>query len=159
MVTQPHFLAERGDDYLRDVEAGDLPWLYRARGWLEAGVRLAGGSDAPFGAPDPWRAIRAAVARPHARRRAARPSERLAPERALALFLAPLDDPGGPPRRVAVGAPADLCLLDRPWRDAREPSSDACARPGAPAASSTSRKPRSASQRFTGVYFRVRGAD
>ncbi|TMA34723.1 MAG: hypothetical protein E6J87_06010, partial [Deltaproteobacteria bacterium] len=32
---------------------------------------------------------------------------------------APLWDPGGPPRAIAVGAAADLCLLDRPWRDAR----------------------------------------
>jgi predicted amidohydrolase YtcJ len=54
--------------------------------------------------------------------------ERLAPERALALFLAPLGDPGGAPRRVEPGAPADLCLLDRPWRSAREELSIACVR-------------------------------
>ena len=53
----------------------------------------------------------------------------LTPEQALALYLAPLSDPGGPARRVAVGAPADLCLLDRPWRDARArlASADVCA--------------------------------
>jgi predicted amidohydrolase YtcJ len=45
--------------------------------------------------------------------------EALSPEEALALFLAPLDDPGGMPRAVVVGAPADLCLLDRPWLRAR----------------------------------------
>jgi predicted amidohydrolase YtcJ len=45
--------------------------------------------------------------------------ERLGPEEALALFLAPLERPGGTPRRVEAGAPADLCLLDVPWRDAR----------------------------------------
>ncbi len=39
----------------------------------------------------------------------------LAPERALALFTSPAGAPGAPPREVAVGAPADLCLLDRPW--------------------------------------------
>ena len=124
VVTQPHFLEERGDDYLREVEAGDLPWLYRGRGWLEAGVRLAGGTDAPFGAPDPWRAIRAAVSRRTRAGVTLGEGERLAPERALALFLGPLDDPGGAPRRVALGAPADLCLLDRSWQRAREePSS------------------------------------
>jgi predicted amidohydrolase YtcJ len=120
VVTQPHFLSERGDDYLRDVETCDLPWLYRGRAWLEAGVRLAGGSDAPFGAPDPWRAIRAAVERRTRAGATLAEAERLAPEEALALFLAPLDDPGGAPRRVTVGALADLCLLDRPWRRARE---------------------------------------
>jgi predicted amidohydrolase YtcJ len=44
--------------------------------------------------------------------------EALTPEAALALFLA---DPQDLARRrtIAPGAPADLCLLDRPWRAAR----------------------------------------
>ncbi len=128
VVTQPHFLAERGDDYLREAETDDLPWLYRGRAWLEAGVRLAGGTDAPFGAPDPWCAIRASVTRRTRAGVTLGEGERLAPELALALFLGPLDDPGGPPRRVVVGAPADLCLLDRSWRSAREEPSSAYVR-------------------------------
>ena len=35
------------------------------------------------------------------------------------LFLGALDDPGGPPRRVAAGRRRDLCVLDRPWAEAR----------------------------------------
>ena len=128
VVTQPNFIEERGDDYLREVEARDLPWLYRGRAWLAAGVRLAGGSDAPFGAPDPWRAIRAAVSRRTRDGVTMGADEQLAPERALALFLGPLDDPGGASRRVTPGAPADLCLLDRPWHLAREELSSACVR-------------------------------
>jgi len=128
VVTQPHFLEERGDDYLREVEASDLPWLYRGRGWLDAGVRLAGGSDAPFGTPDPWQAIRAAVLRRTRAGAAIGEGEGLSPERALALFLGPLGDPGGLPRRVALGEPADLCLLDRSWRSAREEPSSAYVR-------------------------------
>ena len=42
------------------------------------------------------------------------PGERIPARRALDLYLAPLDDPAGPPRRIAVGAPADLCLLADP---------------------------------------------
>ena len=42
------------------------------------------------------------------------PAERITAERALAMFLTPLDDPAGRPRRVEVGAPADLCLLATP---------------------------------------------
>jgi len=128
VVTQPHFLEERGDDYIREVDPNDLPWLYRGRAWLEAGVRLAGGSDAPFGTPDPWRAIHAAVSRRTRAGATLGDGERLAPERALVLFLGSLGDPGGPPRRVAVGAPADLCLLDRSWRSAREGPSSAYVR-------------------------------
>jgi len=125
VVTQPNFVAERGDDYRRDVERDDRPWLYRARGWLAAGVPLGAGSDAPYGSPDPWRGIAAAVRRASASGAPLGPDEALPPEQALALYTAPLCDPGGPARRVAVGAPADLCLLDRPWRDARERLSSA----------------------------------
>ena len=63
VVTQPNFLSERGDDYLRDVEEVDRPWLYRGRGFLDACIPQAGGTDAPFGRPDPWAAMRAAVER------------------------------------------------------------------------------------------------
>jgi predicted amidohydrolase YtcJ len=120
VVTQPHFVAERGDAYLRDVEPAERRWLYRARGWLAAGVPLAAGSDAPYGAADPWRAMAAAVARETAAGATLGADEALTPEQALALFTSTADAPGGAARPVAAGAAADLCLLDRPWRDARE---------------------------------------
>ncbi len=43
--------------------------------------------------------------------------ERIPAATALDRYLAPLDDPGGAARRVRVGAPADLVLLDRPLVD------------------------------------------
>jgi hypothetical protein len=47
------------------------------------------------------------------------------PERALALFLTPPGAPGGAPRRIEAGAPADLCLLDGPLDDGlANPSAD-----------------------------------
>jgi predicted amidohydrolase YtcJ len=46
-------------------------------------------------------------------------AEALDPERALALFTSPAASPGAAPRPIAPGAPADLCLLDRPWAQAR----------------------------------------
>lgn len=119
VVTQPHFIFERGDAYLRDVDPEDRPWLYRAGGFLSSGVMLGGGTDAPFGDPDPWRAMRAAVERRTASGIPIAPGEALTPERALHLFTSPADLPGAPPRSVRVGAPADLCLLDRPWAQAR----------------------------------------
>jgi predicted amidohydrolase YtcJ len=119
VVTQPGFVYERGDAYARDVPAADRPWLYRGRGFLEAGIPLGGGTDAPFGAADPWAAMQAAVDRRSAGGVRLGGDEALTPERALALFTSAPEAPGGPPRRVAPGAPADLCLLDRPWSRAR----------------------------------------
>jgi predicted amidohydrolase YtcJ len=126
VVTQPGFVRERGDAYLTDVEPEDRPWLYRGRGFLEASVPLGGATDAPFGDPDPWRAMRAAVERRTEAGVALGPEEALTPERALALFTSPPSAPGAPPRQVAEGAPADLCLLDRPWSRARGDLSSAC---------------------------------
>jgi predicted amidohydrolase YtcJ len=119
VVVQPHFVSERGDRYAVEVERADLPWLHRARGLEAAGIPLAAGTDAPFGAPDPWLSMRAAVRRRTEAGRSLGPDEALTPERALALFTSPARAPGGRPRRVEPGAAADLCLLDRPWRDAR----------------------------------------
>ena len=53
------------------------------------------------------------------------PEEALTPERALALFASPPAAPGAPPRPLTPGAPADLCLLDRPWSQARDDLSSA----------------------------------
>jgi predicted amidohydrolase YtcJ len=126
VVTQPNFIRERGDAYSVDVESRDRPWLYRCRGLLAAGIPLGGGTDAPFGRPDPWAAMRAAVDRRSAAGAVLGPDEALAPERALALFTSPPAAPGAPPRRVAEGEPADLCLLDRPWAAARSELSGEC---------------------------------
>ena len=106
VVTQPHFVAERGEQYAADVFSGDLPDLWRLRSLIDAGVRVAAGTDAPFGDEDPWRAMRAAVRRP----RAFRAGEAVSPAQALALFLG---EPGAPAslRLVGRGHPADLVLL------------------------------------------------
>jgi predicted amidohydrolase YtcJ len=114
VVTQPGFLAHRGDDFLRDLPAADHPDLYRAASLRAAGVSLALSSDAPYGPADPWAVLAAAVQRRTPTGVIASPGERLDPMAALAAYLAPPEDPGGPPRRVRVGAPADLILLDRP---------------------------------------------
>ena len=119
VVTQPNFIAERGDQYLADVPSAECEILYRCQGFLDAGIPLGGGTDAPFGDPDPWAAMRAAVARQSASGAVIGAGEALTPERALALFTTRPSEPGGVPRRVQKGAVADLCVLDRPWREAR----------------------------------------
>ena len=115
---QPHFIAERGDDYLRDVEPRHHRELYRLRAFVAAGVPLAAGSDAPFGLPDPWATMAAAVSRRTRVGVTIEPDEALSPEEAVTLYLADPEDLTRQ-RGIAPGAPADLCLLDRPWREAR----------------------------------------
>jgi hypothetical protein len=117
VVTQPGFIASRGDQYRTDVEPEDLEHLYRCGSLLRAGIEVGGSTDAPFGDLDPWRAIRAAIDRRTASGAALGAEERVSPDRALALFLARPERPGGPARRIGSGAVADLCLLDAPLAD------------------------------------------
>jgi predicted amidohydrolase YtcJ len=124
VVTQPGFVAERGDAYLADVDPEDRPDLWPCASLLDQGVAVGGSTDAPFGHADPWRAIAAATTRRTGRGRLLGAGERLDPAWALKLFLTSPGNPGGLPRRVAAGQPADLCLLNRPLDAAlEEPSS------------------------------------
>jgi predicted amidohydrolase YtcJ len=106
VVTQPHFVAERAEQYAADVPPHDLPDLWRLRSLIDTGAYVAAGSDAPFGGEDPWHVMRAAVRRPAL----FAADEAVAPARALALFLG---EPAAPAtqRLVAPGRPADLALL------------------------------------------------
>jgi predicted amidohydrolase YtcJ len=120
VITQPNFLRERGDAYLENVDAQDQPWLYRCAGFLKAGVPLAAGTDAPFGEPDPWAAMRAAVERRSAAGQPLGLDEALSPEQALGLFQSPLQQPGRGQAQISLGAPADLVLLNCGWTRARD---------------------------------------
>jgi predicted amidohydrolase YtcJ len=124
VVTQPNFIFERGDAYRASVQPEDQPWLYRGRGFLDAGIGLAAGTDAPFGAANPWLAMDAAVRRRSRDGHVLGGSEALSPEEALGLFLGSPDRPGGSARALTPGAVADLCLLDRPWAEARRNLAD-----------------------------------
>jgi predicted amidohydrolase YtcJ len=119
VVTQPVFVYERGDQYASAVDPAEHGDLYRCRALLAEGIPVAGSTDAPYGDPDPWAAMRAAVER---RSRSGIPighGERLTPEEALALFTSAADDAGGESREIAVGGAADLCLLRCTWEEAR----------------------------------------
>jgi predicted amidohydrolase YtcJ len=125
VVTQPVFVTDRGDDYLRDVDPEDRPHLYPCGSLLDAEIGVAAGTDAPYGDPDPWRTIAAAVTRETRSGAVLGERERVGAHRALDLFLGSPDQPAGPPRAVMVGAGAELCLLDAPLADAlAEPSAE-----------------------------------
>jgi predicted amidohydrolase YtcJ len=128
VVTQPSFVATRGDEYLADVDPDDVPHLWRCGSLLAAGVAVGAGSDAPFGDADPWRAIAAARDRTTPSRHVLGAGERIPARRALDLYLTAPDDPGGAPRRVVAGVVADLCLLATPLRAALLAPEDAVVR-------------------------------
>jgi len=114
VIVQPALVHERGDHYLEVVDGEDLPFLHRAATLLDAGVRVAAGSDAPVTSADPWRAIAAASTRTTRTGQRLGVAERVEAATALGWYLTDPLDPSGPLRRVKVGARADLCLLDAP---------------------------------------------
>ncbi len=113
VVTQPSMVALRGDDYLDRVEPSDRNGLWPFGSLLRAGVRVGCASDAPYGDLDPWAGIAAAVRRRAPSGRPVAPHEAVPAWQALRSYLTAPGDPGGPVRRVAVGASSDLVLLDR----------------------------------------------
>ena len=126
VVSQPGFLSDRGDSYLRDVDPRDRGDLYRCRSLLDAGVPLALSSDAPYGPLDPWAIIAAATTRTTESGAVLSHSEILDPSQALAGFLSAADDPGGNPRTIRIGQPGDVVLLHAPLADVLSaPSSSA----------------------------------
>ncbi|MEU6260551.1 amidohydrolase family protein [Streptomyces sp. NPDC047043] len=128
VVTQPTLVALRGDDYWARTEPEDRPDLWRYGGLLRAGVQAAPSSDAPYGDPDPWACLRAANERRTPSGRVLGPEERVPVRTVLDGLLSPLHDPGGPPRRIAPGEPADLVLLDRPLTQALRLPDAGCVR-------------------------------
>ncbi|MFC6621686.1 amidohydrolase family protein [Novosphingobium panipatense] len=118
LCVQPHFITERGDSYLANMPPRQMPDMYRLRSLMSAAIPLCGGSDAPYGDPDPWKSMAAAVTRTTLAGAMIGEEECLSPEEALALYLV---DPReiSRQRQIVPGAAADLCLLDRPWAEVR----------------------------------------
>ncbi|WP_343603116.1 amidohydrolase family protein [Mycobacterium sp.] len=110
VVTQPNFVAERGDDYRAEVPVADRDQLWRVASLLHAGIPVAFSTDMPFGAGDPWAAMRAAVHRTTPAGAVLGPAESVTARTAVMLFLGYADCPARR-RTVAAGQPGDLCLL------------------------------------------------
>jgi predicted amidohydrolase YtcJ len=110
VVTQPGFIADRGDRYLAHLEPHDVADLYRARSLVDGGVTVAAGSDAPFGPIDPWTAIRAARTRSAPSGVVVGLQESVSTATALGWYLADPQDLGRV-RSLHLGAAADLVVL------------------------------------------------
>ncbi|HEY0636694.1 MAG TPA: amidohydrolase [Pseudonocardiaceae bacterium] len=113
-VVQPNFLWYFGDDYAAVLGPGRAPWLYRGRGFLDAGVRLVGSSDRPVTPGAPLRSIQFMVTRRTATGATVGPGEAITVEEALRAFTADAayachweDDLGS----IRPGLLADLVVL------------------------------------------------
>jgi len=124
VVTQPGFVAARGDSYRRNVPAPEQDWLYRCASLRQQRVTVAAGSDAPYGPADPWECIAAAISRRTRSGAVLGLAERIPATDALALFLATPGDIHRT-RTLATGQPGDVCVLRAPIGDClARPSSD-----------------------------------
>ena len=113
VVTQPNFVAERGDQYLADIPAAEHGQLWRVASLRKARVPVALSTDMPFGHGDPWTAMRAAVYRTTLRGAVLGPGECVSARDALTMFLGRPDQPGRA-RTIETGEPGDLCVLTEP---------------------------------------------
>lgn len=113
VVTQPNFVAERGDQYLDEVPVAEHDQLWRLASLLDAGVPVALSTDMPFGDGDPWATVRAAVNRRTPSGAVLGVRECVSARTALTMFLGGAEQPTRP-RLVEPGEPGDLCVLALP---------------------------------------------
>jgi len=86
VVTNPAFIYFSGERYLSEAPPYQLKSLYAINTMLEAGVRVAAGSDAPVANPDPLKGIYAAVTRRAATGQVVTPGEAISALDALKLY-------------------------------------------------------------------------
>jgi predicted amidohydrolase YtcJ len=117
VVTQPNFVAERGDQYLDEIPVAEQGQLWRLGSLLDAGVSVALSTDMPFGDADPWAAMRAAVRRVTISGAVLGVDECISARTALTMFLGRSDRPTRT-RCIAPGEPGDVCVLSVPPEEA-----------------------------------------
>ncbi|GBE26004.1 N-substituted formamide deformylase precursor [bacterium BMS3Bbin02] len=105
---QPAFLPSEIDWLETRVGTERLPRTYPLRSLLDAGALLAGGSDCPVEAPNPFWGMAAAIDRA-----GIVPEEGLTSAEALALFTQGSGAALKQPPPVAIGSPADFIVVDR----------------------------------------------
>jgi predicted amidohydrolase YtcJ len=112
VVTNPGFIFYRGEKYLK--EPGLVPYTYRCRSLLRAGIRMAAGSDAPVTPARPLVAIAAAMSRLDRHGQELAPEERLDAAEAYSLFSgAGATLAGRDAGSIAAGKVADLIVFTR----------------------------------------------
>ncbi|MDA1257088.1 MAG: amidohydrolase family protein, partial [Chloroflexi bacterium] len=116
VVTQPGFISDRGDRYLRAWRAGGPTpeHLYAVKTMLEAGLRVAGSSDAPVGPVAPLAGVQAAVLRASLGGEAVGAEQSISIRQALRLYgtdAAWMGFQEGELGSIGIGKLADLVVL------------------------------------------------
>jgi hypothetical protein len=113
---QPPFLYYSGERYLSLVTPENIPYLYRIKSFLEAGLTVAAGSDNPVVPHNPFVGLQAAILRTTDMGHVIAPHECISPLQALALYTTHAarasfdEDVKG---SLSPGKLADLVLLNR----------------------------------------------
>jgi predicted amidohydrolase YtcJ len=117
VVTQPGLVRSRGDRYLREVDEHEVDSLYRLGTLHRAGIPVAIGTDAPYGPPDPWIHVAAALDRRTAAGTLVGVDEEVGLAMALSLLQRDPLAPHRPARPLSPGGAADFCVLDTGWAE------------------------------------------
>lgn len=119
-VAQPYFLWEFGDGYLRNYGPERGGRMFPLRSFLDAGIQVAGSSDAPVSAHEPLRAVQSAATRQTMDGQVAGPEERIDVVDALRMYTLSGAEASGEGRSrgsLEVTKRADLIVLgDDPTR-------------------------------------------
>ncbi len=107
-VVQPPFLGSEASWLENRLGADRLRRTYAFAALEAAGVVLAGSSDSPVEAPDPWAGMALAQDRS-----GMVPSQSISAERALAMYTSGAAFALEEPEPLAVGSPADFIVVDR----------------------------------------------
>jgi predicted amidohydrolase YtcJ len=86
VVTQPAFIYHNGERYLATVPTQRRRWIYRIKSFLDAGLTVAAGSDAPVAPDNPLLGIYAAVTRRAESGQELLPQEAISAKQALAMY-------------------------------------------------------------------------
>jgi predicted amidohydrolase YtcJ len=112
IVTNPAFIHDRGDRYLREIDPAEWADLYRLGSLLRAEIPVAAGSDGPYGALDPLVSVRAAMTRRTSAGGVVGPAECVSCRAALGLYFGAANQPARPRRCLPPDDLADLCLIE-----------------------------------------------
>ncbi|MGM7668358.1 amidohydrolase family protein [Microbacterium sp. A93] len=114
----PGFFVTQGDRLVRALTNGEQRNYQPLRSLIDAGIALYGGTDAPYGTANIWKAMQAAVDRRTPGGSVIAAEQALTPEEAIDLFSPAGAHSDAPHPTVQIGD-SSLVVLDRPWHVAR----------------------------------------